>query len=194
MVTTPGVTYRMFQALAKQKIEDGNTTFHYADEKERGYIDSLNFTVNGKKANWSYHPEHIDICKLILNKPLKAGQNIRISTPFFVKIPDAKFSRLGHVEQSYMITQWYPKPAVYDKKGWHPMPYLDQGEFYSEFGTFDVKITLPKDYKIMATGDLVDSEDELSSSDEEDEEEEDKEGREKNKDDNMHDKGNGIPK
>ena len=40
------------------------------------------------------------------------------------------------------------------------MPYLNQGEFYSEFGTFDVKITLPKDYKVMATGDLVDGESE----------------------------------
>ena len=30
-----------------------------------------------------------------------------------------------------MITQWYPKPAVFDQNGWHPMPYLSQGEFYS---------------------------------------------------------------
>ena len=154
----PNAYKNQYTALAKQKIEDGNTTFHYADEKDRGYIDSLNFTVNGKKAHWSYHPEHIDICKLILNKPLKAGQNIRISTHFFVKIPDAKFSRLGHVEQSYMITQWYPKPAVYDKKGWHPMPYLDQGEFYSEFGDFDVSINLPNDYTVGATGDLQNKE------------------------------------
>ncbi len=154
----PNAYKNQYTALAKQKIEDGNTTFHYADEKERGYIDSLNFTVNGKKAHWIYHPEHIDICKLILNKPLKAGQNIRISTPFFVKIPDAKFSRLGHVEQSYMITQWYPKPAVYDKKGWHPMPYLDQGEFYSEFGNFDVSINLPNNYTVGATGDLQNNE------------------------------------
>ena len=35
------------------------------------------------------------------------------------------------------------------------MPYLNQGEFYSEFGTFDVKITLPQDYRIMATGDII---------------------------------------
>ena len=49
---------------------------------------------------------------------------------------------MGHEGQSYMITQWYPKPAVYDSKGWHEMPYLDQGEFYSEFGSFDVHITL----------------------------------------------------
>ena len=101
-----------------------------------------------------YHPEHIDICKLILNNPLKPGESIKISTPFFVKIPNGRFSRLGHVDQSYMITQWYPKPAVFDQNGWHPIPYLSQGEFYSEFGSFDVSITLPSNYTVGATGDL----------------------------------------
>jgi len=141
-------------ALAKQKLEDGNTSLYFAKESEKGYINSIDFKVDGERVKWSYHPDHIDICKVILNKPIKAGESIRISTPFLVKIPDAKFSRLGHVSQSYMITQWYPKPAVYDKNGWHPMPYLDQGEFYSEFGSFDVSITLPKNYTIGATGDL----------------------------------------
>ena len=41
------------------------------------------------------------------------------------------------------------------------MPYLNMGEFYSEFGTFDVKITLPKEYRIMATGDLINGDEEL---------------------------------
>ncbi len=141
-------------ALAKQKLEDGSTSLHYATDEERGFINGLDFKVDGKNVSWDYHPEHIDICKLILNNPLKAGHSIRISTPFLVKIPDAKFSRLGHVDQSYMITQWYPKPAVYDKDGWHPMPYLDQGEFYSEFGSFDVSISLPSNYTVGATGDL----------------------------------------
>ncbi len=72
---------------------------------------------------------------------------------FIVKLP-LVFSRLGHSGKHYEITQWYPKPAVYDHKGWHQMPYLNMGEFYSEFGIFDVKITLPKDYRLMATGDL----------------------------------------
>ena len=140
--------------LAKHELEGGSTQLYYASEEERGYINGLDFKVNGERVRWDYHPEHIDICKLFLNKPLKSGQSIRISTPFFVKIPDAKFSRLGHVDQSYMITQWYPKPAVYDVDGWHPMPYLSQGEFYSEFGSFDVSITLPSNYTVGATGDL----------------------------------------
>jgi hypothetical protein len=141
-------------ALCKQKVENGSTSLYYASENERGNINGLNFKVDGKIVRWDYNPEHIDICKLILNKPIRAGESIRITTPFFVKIPDAKFSRLGHVDQSYMITQWYPKPAVYDNDGWHPMPYLDQGEFYSEFGSFDVSITLPSNYTVGATGDL----------------------------------------
>lgn len=61
---------------------------------------------------------------------------------------------MGHIYQTYQITQWYPKPAVYDEAGWHPMPYLNQGEFYSEYGTFDVSITLPENYTVGATGDL----------------------------------------
>ena len=141
-------------ALAIQKLEEGDTKFYYASDHERGYIDSMEFKINGDIINWEYHPEHIDICKLILKNSLNPGETIKISTPFFVKIPDAKFSRLGHVEQSYMITQWYPKPAVYDNNGWHIMPYLNQGEFYSEFGSFDVKITLPSNYIVGATGNL----------------------------------------
>jgi hypothetical protein len=51
-----------------------------------------------------------------------------------------------------MICQWYPKPAVYDRRGWHPMPYLEMGEFYSEYGKFTVHITAPANYVIAATG------------------------------------------
>jgi len=118
-------------ALAKHELDGGSKELWNAPEEERGYISNLDFSVDGKRVNWQYHPEHIDICKLILNKPIKAGGSAVIKTPFKVKIPDAKFSRLGHVGQSYMITQWYPKPAVYDREGWHTMPYLSQGEFYS---------------------------------------------------------------
>jgi len=148
-------------ALCKQKVENGSTRLYYAKEKDRGYIDSLDFRVNGEIVKWEYDEENIDICRLILPAPLNSGDQITITTPFRVKIPKGVYSRLGHIGESYQITQWYPKPAVYDYLGWHPMPYLDQGEFYSEFGSFDVSITVPENYMIGSTGDLNDGEQEV---------------------------------
>ncbi len=143
-------------ALAKQLLENKETEMYFAKPEDLGYIDSLNFLVNGKPIKWEYDAQHIDICKLYLTNPLKPLDTITISTPFHVKLPSAKISRLGHIGQAYAITQWYPKPAVFDRDGWHQMPYLNQGEFYSEFGAFDVNITLPKNYVLAATGDRID--------------------------------------
>lgn len=145
-------------ALAKQLTEAGATDFYYSKDSEKGYIDQLDFKVNGQAVKWELLKDSIDICKLNLNETLAPGGRITITTPFHVKIPSGEFSRLGHIGQSYQITQWYPKPAVYDRNGWNQMPYLNQGEFYSEFGSFDVSITLPKNYVLGATGDLVDGE------------------------------------
>lgn len=146
--------------LAKQLISSGSTVLYYATDEEKGYIDQLDFKVNDQTVKWEYLKDSIDICKIILNEPLKFGGKIIISTPFHVKIPSGKISRMGHIGQSYQITQWYPKPAVFDRTGWNQMPYLNQGEFYSEFGSFDVSITLPKNYVLGATGDMVDGENE----------------------------------
>lgn len=147
-------------AFAQQKIRTGSSRFHFADNSQRGYIDSLDFKVNNKKAEIEEDPENPDIIKVILNTPLLPGEKLLVTTPFRVKLPDS-FSRLGHVNQQYQITQWYPKPAVYDKNGWHQMPYLDMGEFYSEFGSFKVNITVPQNYVVGATGNLQNPEEEM---------------------------------
>jgi hypothetical protein len=138
-------------AFCKQKLRQGKADFYFAKDTDLGSIKSLDFMVDGAKAAWKYDPQNPDIARIPLASPLKSGGKIVVTTPFVVKIP-ASFSRLGHVGTSYQITQWYPKPAVYDRDGWHAMPYLDQGEFYSEFGSFDVKITLPENYVVGATG------------------------------------------
>ncbi len=142
-------------ALCDQLIKKGNTDLYYAENDKTGYIDLIDFKSGETKLKWEFDSRYKDIAKVYLPEPLGIGDSISISTPFFVKIPSAEFSRLGHSEQSYQITQWYPKPAVYDKKGWHQMPYLNQGEFYSEYGTFDVYITIADNYRIWATGDLI---------------------------------------
>lgn len=150
-------------ALGKQKLEEGSTLLYHAPDSILGFIDGLDFKSNDETLEWEYYnPDTEDICRIFLNKPLEPGETVEITTPFNVKLPKGIFSRLGHMGQSYQITQWYPKPAVYDRDGWHQMSYLDQGEFYSEYGTFDVYITLPKNYVVGATGDLVNGEKEIA--------------------------------
>ncbi len=145
-------------AYARQIFRSNDGKKRWKDMKEKGSIDGLDFSVNGQKATIEPDPENIDIIKLNLPAPLLPSQKISISTPFTVKIPTYS-SRSGRVDKSYIMCQWYPKPAVYDRKGWHPMPYLDQGEYYSEFGSFDVSITVPSTYVIGATG-VLQNEDE----------------------------------
>jgi len=141
-------------ALAKQLTEMNGKSTLFNDEKLKGSIDSLDFKVDNQLVRWSFLDGQPDICKMMLNEPLHPGDTIFVSTPFRVKIPKGVTSRLGHLGESYQISQWYPKPAVYDRNGWHPMPYLDQGEYYSEYGRYDVSITLPANYVVGATGDL----------------------------------------
>jgi hypothetical protein len=138
-------------AFSDQLLENGSTNFYFAADDKRGYINRLDFKVNTVTAKTEDHPQHQDIIKLILPAPLAPKGNCKIETPFHVKLP-YNFSRGGHIDQSYQITQWYPKPAVYDSRGWHPMPYLAQGEFYSEFGDYEVQISLPQNYVVAATG------------------------------------------
>ena len=79
-------------AYAKQA--GPNSRFAKSDSSDRGFIDSLDFKVDGKKIDWSYHPECIDVVKLSLANTLKPNQTITIETPFFVKLPGEVFSRL----------------------------------------------------------------------------------------------------
>ena len=141
-------------AFAQQQLAGGSTRFRFAADSLRGGMDSLEFRVNGQKLRWEFwHADTPDIATVYLEQPLLPGATVTLETPFRVRIP-GDFSRMGHVGNQYQITQWYPKPAVYDSKGWHPLPYLDQGEFFSEFGTFEVDITVPAHYRVASSGDL----------------------------------------
>ncbi len=141
--------------FARQQDVNNSTAFYYSKPADRGYIDSIQFMVDGQAVDHYSTEATPDIARLDLPRPLPPGNTIKITTPFRVKIPKV-FSRMGHTGQAYYISQWFPKPAVYDQKGWHPIPYLDQGEFFSEYGAYDVSITLPSNYVVMATGNCLD--------------------------------------
>lgn len=140
--------------FAKQMALNGNYDYLFAKSENRGYIDSLKFEADGKFLSWVLLSGQEDIAVIALDVPLLTGQSIKISTPFHVKLPKV-YSRSGYENGFYAVTQWYPKPAVFDVNGWNQMSYLNQGEFYSEYGDFNVEITVPNRYELASTGNLV---------------------------------------
>lgn len=139
--------------FAKQQIRNGSLDFRFAKPNEMGSMDSMNFEVDGKPTSFKFTNSSHEILALLLSTPLRSGQTLEVTTSFKVKLPSV-FSRMGHKDGHYCITQWFPKVAKYDLEGWHTFPYLDLGEYFDEFGTYDVTITLPKEYVVAATGNL----------------------------------------
>ncbi|NOZ61668.1 MAG: hypothetical protein GXO74_08295 [Calditrichaeota bacterium] len=128
------------------------------NSRNNGYLDILEFRIMRKGTNLP--PEQAPIAAYrvddtILESPLPEkllpGQEVQLYLRFYEKI-SAIINRGGWRGKQFDLTQWYPKLVVYDEKGWHPDQYHNQGEFYGEFGTFDVEITLPYNYIVAATG------------------------------------------
>lgn len=149
--------YQSGTPLAKQILEDNNTLLYFGDSKYTGRLDSLSLKVDGTAVPLKNHALGNEVAWFNLPNHLLPGDSIEITTPFRVKVPYGEVSRMGHLDDSYQITQWYPKPAVYDHNGWNVMPYLTTGEFYSEYGKFDVTVTVPSKYKIAASGNQIEN-------------------------------------
>jgi hypothetical protein len=94
-----------------------------------------------------------------LAKPLAPGMALDIEAAWHFNVPPMGAGRMGHDGPLYEIAQWYPRLAVYDDvKGWNHEPYIGAGEFYLEYGDFDVSLTVPSSYIIAATGELANPE------------------------------------
>ncbi len=103
-----------------------------------------------------------------LSKPLPGhGGKLQIQIVWSFDVSRYGSDRMGRFESGagtvYEIAQWYPRMYVYDDvRGWNPLPYLGQGEFYLEYGDFNVQITVPRDYIVVGTGVLQNPDDVLT--------------------------------
>ncbi|MEP6779403.1 MAG: M1 family metallopeptidase [Gemmatimonadaceae bacterium] len=90
-----------------------------------------------------------------LPTPLAHGTSTDIVIQWHFSVPPQGGGRMGHDGQLYEIAQWYPRVAVFDDvHGWNHEPYIGAGEFYLEYGSFDVSLTVPREFIVAATGQL----------------------------------------
>ena len=92
------------------------------------------------------------VMSIFLPKPLEPGKEIELSCEFELKVPKITF-RMGYDENNFLLCEWFPKMAVLEQDGtWRNFPWHYMTEFFSDFGTYDVSITLPLKYVIDGTG------------------------------------------
>ncbi len=93
--------------------------------------------------------------RLDLARPLPAGGSLVLTIAWHFTVPPYGGGRMGHDGTLYEMAQWYPRLAVYDDlRGWNAEPYIGAGEFYLEYGRFEVNLTVPAGYVVAATGTL----------------------------------------
>ncbi len=86
--------------------------------------------------------------------PVAAGGSARFRIEWESRVPHGSVGRAGFVHDYHFIVQWFPKIGVFWKGQWNCHPFYTWTEFFSDFGVYDVKLTLPRGFVVGATGQL----------------------------------------
>ena len=105
------------------------------------------------------------VLQVFLEKPLLPGASITLDMKWESKIPKI-MPRTGYNKDYYFMAQWFPKVGVYEAAGvrcrtsgaWNCHQYHSNGEYYADFGVYDVKINVPSDHIVAASGVLKNKE------------------------------------
>ncbi len=105
--------------------------------------------------------EQSTVMAVRLPSPLLPGETATFEVGWTFTIPAGEnVPRMGMVDETTgQIAQWYPQVATYDDlTGWDTRQYMANGEFYLEYGDWDLAVTVPAGYLVAATGELVNPE------------------------------------
>ena len=116
----------------------------------------------GRSARGSYLVDGT-LMAVYLDDVVRSGETLELEVAWRFEVPPEGSPRTGHIDHAlFNVAQWYPQVAVYDDlHGWDFWPYLGNGEFYLEYGDFDVAITVPEGWLVGASGALQNPEEVL---------------------------------
>ena len=93
-----------------------------------------------------------------LPQPVEPGATATIEVAWTAHVP-RPFARTGVIGDYYFIVQWFPKLGVLQEDGWNCHQFHAGTEFFSDFGVYDVSLTVPAGWPLGATGVQVKRED-----------------------------------
>jgi hypothetical protein len=96
------------------------------------------------------------VFQVVLPKPVLPDASVVFHMDFEDVLPEV-VARTGYKRDFFMVGQWFPKVGVWWKNQWNCHQFHATTEFFADFGTFDVKLTLPQNEMVGAGGDLAGS-------------------------------------
>lgn len=128
-----------------------------------GYIEIKEIKIRDQSVEYTVQGEDDTLLAIHLNNTLQANEGISIDFTYEVQLPPS-LSRFGYGEHTYNFGNWYPIATVYDQEGWNLEPYYEVGDpFYSEVSNYEVTITLPENYELATTGNIIGTDTKKSS-------------------------------
>ena len=153
------------------KESGGQLRGEMMDKKNRGnfgWIDIISMKVrNGEyltsKIKFIQPDDQNDkdqtVISVSLSRPLAPNESITLDINFKARLPKV-FARTGYIGDFYLVGQWFPKIGVYEPAGmryakrgaWNCHQFHADSEFYADFGTYRVDMTVPKNFVLAASG------------------------------------------
>ena len=162
----PGSTFMTEQRASESGFRSNVDT----KDGEFGFIRLDKVAQDGAVAKWTFvQPDggpktDRSVVRIDLPHPVAAGATTSLDIAFFNQLPRV-VARTGYYGTFHLVAQWFPKVAVLELPGergataprWNAHEFHLHSEFYSDFGSYDVRITVPKGYTVGSTGALTGS-------------------------------------
>ena len=144
--------FRPNSAWARRELEYGVRRFQDLGPNDHAFERFTGVTVDGRAVTPAY-PGAPDstVAAFPLADPLAPGESAVVVMDWQARLSTLP-RRQGRRGRHYDFAQWYPRIAPYDRFGWQYQPLLPQGEFYGEFGRYDVTLDVAADQVIGSTG------------------------------------------
>lgn len=142
--------------------KSNNTLFakaYHLNPENKTELEIKKFLINNKEKQLIYfqpeinNPNDSTVAKVILEKNVHPKDSVKIYFEYELKIP-ISVKRFGSARgrNFFFISQWFPKIGVFENGKWICSQYHPYLNFYSDFGKYKAKITVPKNYLIASTG------------------------------------------
>ena len=143
--------------MRERALSGGNDDHRRPDEW--AHIDITSLTVDGIERTASRrfispddeNPDDETVMSVPLTKPVDAGGSIDIVVSWSAHVPRT-IARTGAIGNFFFIAQWFPKLGVLQEAGWNCHQFHAGTEFFSDYGVYDVSLTVPAGWPVGATG------------------------------------------